>query len=395
MPLKSCRAQSCLATAPALPPPATDCQPPACCAPADRHSCPAQQQPVEGHFSLQLELARLRRERDEAAAASSAELRRERAESAALRARLEALQAEHAALREQHAAAALRGERAAAARAAEAEAAAREAERLRAAHAQLAGERRGQALQVEALETKLAVLLDAYKALEAERACLPGPSSTGSSAGACLRTARASAVAVAEGAAPDPPLWLTAAPAECEAAHTPRSHLGLALRCAELQHRLTVAQRQAGAAQAAATAADEQVAGLRLLLASQQAASGGGAGSAGALQLRVEGLAQQLQEARELGLVLRQQLTQASVGPQGGGGAGRGTGGALKQSCVCPVRCPAEEPALRCAHRSATPQKYQELRQAAADRARLQRDLQAMLAARQALASLQASLQGR
>lgn len=299
-------AQGSRAAGPPPPPATTDRQPPLphCQPPAASTNLFGTQQ--EGHFSLQLELMRLRRERDEAVAASAAELRRERDQAAGLRARLEALQAEHAALREQHATAALRAEQAAAKRAAEAEASALEAERLRAAHAQLAAERQGQALRLEALETKLAVLLDAFRALEAER---PRPSS----AGACTTLADTAAVAAA---APDPPLWLTGAPGSrelgpAEASAMPRSHLSLALRCAELQHSLVQARRQAAAAQAASAAGDEEVAGLRLLLARQQAAGGGG--SAGSLARRLEGLARQLEEARQLGLGLRQQLTQAST----------------------------------------------------------------------------------
>lgn len=279
-------------------------------------------------FAHQHELARLRRERDEAAAAIAAELRRARdtavSEAAGLRERLDALQGEHAALRGQHAV--LQTEQAAATDAAERDGTVKELERLRAAFAGQAAENQGQALRVEALECQLAVLMEAFRMLEAERlqgGRQPGqvllPAAVANPCGG-IGSSTLHRVPLLMGgsyaALPmvDPPAWVDTASASGGAELDPaerlavsHSHMGLALRCAELLFSLGQAQRQAAAATAAAAAADEQAAGLRLLLARQQ-----GAGSAGMLQQRLDAACRQLEHARSLGQELQRQLTQAS-----------------------------------------------------------------------------------
>ena len=280
-------------------------------------------------FAHQLELAQLRRERDEAVKAQHAALRRERdaaaAEAAELRGRLDELQRAHAALERQHPEHVRRTEQASAAAAADGSAQAAALERLHAAHAALLADGHSKALRIAALETQQAVLLESYRALESERhggaapcvssggggstlrspACLAGPRrlQLGPAADPPCSTERGLVPAWGGGAAPAGGSFEGDAVERLAISH---SHLGLAVRCAELQFAAGRAEQRAEAAEAAAAAAEEQAAGLRVLLA--RAAGGAASG----LQQRLETACRQLEEARALGAQLRSQLAQAS-----------------------------------------------------------------------------------
>ncbi|KAL4447558.1 hypothetical protein ABPG75_004777 [Micractinium tetrahymenae] len=306
----------------------------------------------------ELELERLRRERDAAVQQEQAALRRERdaavAEGARRGAELKSTARELAALREAHAVATLKAEQAAGAAAAELAGKAAALERALAANAELAAAGAQQQLRIEALETKQAVLLECFQAVEAE--LLQLRCQRGSGAGGRLAPPL-------QLLAP-PPLAGTFPPAGSNALALTAwaggnskcaldeegagggllvsgSHLALAARCAELQCQLGQQRRQAEAARSAAAAAEEQAAGLRLLLARQAGGAGGGGGngaaaSTAALGQRLEAACEQLEEARR------------------------------------------REQALAVAQQ---------------EKAQLRRDLQLMLAARGALASLHANLQ--
>lgn len=305
-------------------------------------------------YAHQLELAHLRRERDEAVKEQHAALRRERdaaaAEAAELRGQLAALQQAHAALESWHGEHTWRAEQAAAAAAADSSAQAAALERLQAAHAAAVADSQRKALRIAALETQQAVLLESYRALESERHCgaapwacsgggsplvisparLPGPRrlQLAPAADPPCSTERGLAPAWAAAAAP-------AAGAEGDAVErlaVSHSHLALAVRCAELQFALGQAERQAQAAEEAAAAAEEQAAGLRVLLAR---VVGGGAGG---LQQRLEAAFHQLEEARALGAELQCQLVQASGVL--GWHAGRGVHAVLAAALMRHIGCP-------------------------------------------------------
>lgn len=296
------------------------------CRPPPPSSAPGQ--PGGFSYAEQLELARLRRERDEAVKEQQAAMRRERdaaaSEAAQLRNQLRELQQAHAALERQHAEQARQAEQAAAAAAAGRAAQAAALERLQAAHAASTADAQRKSLRIEALETQQAVLLESYRALEAERrgaaAPLP-PVPLLCSPGRQAQRAHGTHAQLAT-AARDPPCSTDLVPlgrvgwdtslAEGEAGGDAverlalsHSHLALAVRCAELQFALGQAERRAQAAQAAAAEAEEQAAGLRLLLA--KASSGGAA----AMQQRLDAACRQLEEAQALGAQLRRQLAQA------------------------------------------------------------------------------------
>ncbi|PRW60627.1 huntingtin-interacting 1-like [Chlorella sorokiniana] len=285
-------------------------------------SCPqplnqaAPGQPGAPCYSQQLELARLRRERDEAVKEQQAALRRERdgavSEAAQLRSQLHELQQVHAALEQQHAQHTRQAEQAAAATAAERAAQAAQMERLQAAHAAVTADSQRKSLRIEALETQQAVLLESYRFLEAE---LRGSATALPPAQARSLTRlpphpRSPQLATAG----DPPYITDLVPSRgaalasegdaVERLALSHSHLALAVRCAELQFALGQADRRVQAAEVAAMAAEEQAAGLRLLLAKASS------GSAAALQQRLDAACGQLEEAQELGAQLRRQLAQ-------------------------------------------------------------------------------------
>lgn len=287
----------------------------------------------------ELELERLRRERDEAVRQEQAALRRERdaavAEAERRGAELDATARELAALREAHAVAALKAKQAAAALTTDVASKAAALERALAANAELTAAGAQQKLRIEALETKQAVLLECFQAMEAEllQLChkrstsaargwvpplqLPAPSGpalsprTGSNALALASEPRGSNVCAwdedGHGSSP-----LLSAP-----------HMAMAARCAELQWQLSQQRRQADAARSAAAAAEEHAAGLRLLLARQAGADGstglGSAASTAALEQRLEAACGQLEEARQAEAELRHLLTQASGSVDMGG----------------------------------------------------------------------------
>lgn len=276
---------------------------------------------------LQCELARLRRERDAAVAQEQALLRRARdaavAEAEQARVQLERLAREHAQLQQAHAVAALQAEQQAAQHAAQLASSVRELERTQAAHAALAARNASKALSVEALETKVAVLIECFGAMEAEHqqawmgrdrnaaAALDVPARqhllSATNDGPFLRSPDA-----AEGS----PLQSTAqvaasaaGPSHAQCLAPSDSRLSLALCCADLQSQLDLQQRKTTAARQAAAAAEEQAAGLRLLLARHQAAGGGTA----LLEERLGAACRQLDEARRLGAELQRQLAQARL----------------------------------------------------------------------------------
>lgn len=275
-------------------------------------------QPGAPCYAQQLELARLRQERDAAVREQQAALRRERdaamSEAAQLRSQLRELQQAQSALEQRHAEHTRRAEAAGAAAAAEHAAQAAAMERLQAAHAALTVDGQLKSMRVEALETQRAVLLESYQALEVEhrRSAALVPSPWPSSPAHLPAPRRQQQLATA---AADPPCSTDLVPSGMAALASggdaverlalSHSHLALAVRCAELQFGLGQAERRAQVAEAAAAAAEEQAAGLRLLLAK---ASGGGAA---ALQQRLDAACRQLEEARALGEKMRLQLAQA------------------------------------------------------------------------------------
>lgn len=289
-----------VAPCPCLPPPASAGQPGAPC------------------YAQQLELARLRQERDAAVQEQQAAVRRERdaamSEAAQLRSQLRELQQAHAALERRLAEDMRRAEAAEAAAAAERAAQAAALERLQAAHAALTADGQLKSMRIEALETQRAVLLESYQALEAEHrrsaALVPSPWPSSPAHVPAPRRQRQLATAAA-----DPPCSTDLVPSggaalasgvdAVERLALSHSHLALAVRCAELQFGLGQAERRAQAAEAAAAAAEQQAAGLRLMLAK---ASGGGAA---ALQQRLDAACRQLEGARVLGEQLLRQLAQA------------------------------------------------------------------------------------
>ena len=261
-------------------------------------------------FGEEYELRRLRRERDEDTARNQAQLRQERndatAEAHQLRSALERLQGEHAALREAHATAQLRAEQQAAQGAAELADRAEALERLQAAQAQLAASDARKELRIGALETKQAVLLECFQALEAEL------QQTRASTGQCgipTQEGQALAAALQHGLRGARPLQAAGGGAAVAAAaeinsvgrvEVASSQVHLALHCAELTSQLEQQRRLAAAA-------EERAAGLRYLLDRQQAPGGGTAH----LEQRLEAACRQLEEARGLGEKLQRQLNQA------------------------------------------------------------------------------------
>lgn len=271
------------------------------------------------------ELARLRTERDAAVAESHARLWCERnaavaaAEDAS--SRLEQLQRQHAALRETHGLAVLKAQQDAERSAAQATAATRSLECLQASHATLEASQASKALRIEALEAKLSMVLSCYMELEAGHRCrashtgymasmpaqCPIPGLTCAPMGSLSLDGPGchpvTAAALAHG--------IIEEEAEADSLSQPTlprcSHMGLALRCADLSFRLHRQQQATAAARKAAEAAEEQAAGLRLLLSRGQAASKG----APRLEKRIEGACCQLKEAQAVGAELRQQLEQA------------------------------------------------------------------------------------
>ncbi|KAI3429372.1 hypothetical protein D9Q98_005467 [Chlorella vulgaris] len=275
-----------------------------------------------GDFAGQCELARLRRERDAAVAQGQDELRRARdtavEETHQVRAQLERLQQDHAALREAHAVNLAKAEQQAERSARDLATAAREIECLQTAQVSLAAGGRRSQLRIDALETEQAVLLDCYQALEAERqqASQHGPAAPEREHTMQLSAEPGSPI-VGHGASwdrEDGDHELAIVPANisinkgtvAQRLALSSSHLTLALRCAELQHKLQQQRRQAASSSQAAAAAQEQVAGLRLLVARQQTAGG----CTAQLQERLSAVYQQLEEARLLGGQLQQQLAQ-------------------------------------------------------------------------------------
>ncbi|KAL4856821.1 hypothetical protein ACK3TF_002875 [Chlorella vulgaris] len=283
---------------------------------------------AHGDFSRQCELARLRRERDAAVAQEQNELRRARdtavEETHQVRAQLERLQHDHAALREAHAVSLAKAEQQAERSARDLATAAREIECLQTAQVSLAAGGRRSQLRIDALETQQAVLLDCYQALEVERqqASQHGPAAPEREHTMQLSADPGSYIdftspIVGHGASwdgKDGDHELAMVPANisinkgtvAQRLALSSSHLALALRCAELQHQLQQQRRQAASSSQAAAAAQEQVAGLRLLAARQQTAGG----CTAQLQERLSAVHRQLEEARVLGGQLQQQLAQ-------------------------------------------------------------------------------------
>lgn len=311
--------------------------------------------------ALQLELERARRERESA-----------RAEASRRVAEAEVSARELAAMREAHAVAAVRAEQAAARGAAELAAKAEALERTQAANAQLEAAVQQRQLRIEALESKQAVLLECFRAMEGELAQKQRRDTRqqqqrdsrwqrrqeagfGGAAQGMLAAegARSDSLALAVDADVD---GLTLAPwqgdtlcgngsggllgasehagptatgypqeslGSVEQLALSSTHLSLALRCAELQFQLGQQRRAAEAAQQAAAAAQEQAAGLRLLLARQAITAGSGDGgasgglaagggvAAAALGQRLEAACMQLEQAKVAEAQLHQQLTQA------------------------------------------------------------------------------------
>ncbi len=280
----------------------------------------------------ELEVERLRRERDVAVQQEQAVLRRERdaavAEAQRRSSELESAAAELAALREAHAVAAAQAKHAAAASFKDVASKAEALERALATNAELTAAGAQQKLRIEALETKQAVLLECFQALEAELMQ--------------RRNHRASGAGHRQGPLPQLPAPLPANQCVADVSNKmairpgrdlvwaldsnghgsdllpPGSLMAMAARCAELQCQLSQQQRQADAARKAAVAAEEQAAGLRLLLA-RQAGVGGSSGSGPvasteAVGRRLEAACEQLQEARRVEVELRQLLAQARGG---------------------------------------------------------------------------------
>ena len=361
-------------------------------------------QPGAPCYAQQLELVRLRQERDEVIREQQAALRRERdtavSEASQLRTQLWELQQAHAALERQHAEQALQAEQAAAAAAAERTA----LERLQVAHAAVMADAQRKSLRIEALETQQALLLESYRALEAEHrasASLPSPPKPCSPAR--LAHARRPQLATAG----DPPCSTdlvasrgTALAFEGDAVEQlalSHSHLGLAVRCAELQFALSQAEHRAQASEAAVAAAVEQAAGLRMLLA--RASSG----STAALQQRLDDACRHLAEAQALGAQLRRQLVQARLGGAGAptclgpaavlilirpaSRGGHSAGQAARQLCFSSRQTIPVVPLC-------VLQKEEALAVLAADKRQLQADLRLMLQAKAALAALAGGLRG-
>lgn len=281
----------------------------------------------------ELEVERLRRERDAAVQQEQAALRRERdaavAEAQRRSSELQSAAAELAALREAHAVAALLQAKHAAA--SSSEDVARKAaalERALAANAELAAAGAQQKLRIEALETKQAVLLECFQAVEAELLQLRTHRASGAGhRQAPLLQLPAPLPADQRPAADSNKLAMRPGAnlmwARDENGHgsdplPPGSLMAMAARCAELQYQLAQQQRQADAARKAAVAAEEQAAGLRLLLARQAGVCGsGGSGpvaSTEAVGRRLEAACEQLEEAKRVEVELRQLLTQARGG---------------------------------------------------------------------------------
>jgi hypothetical protein len=268
-------------------------------------------------FGEQYELRRVWRERDEATARDQAQLRQERndatAEARQLRSALERLQREHAALREAHATAQLRAEQQAAQSAAELAGRAEALERLQAAQAQLAASDARKELRIGALETKQAILLECYKALEAEQQ----QAGAGAGSGSAAQEGQPLAAAQQRGLCGARPLQAAGAAAGTAAGQAGEldslerlaasgSYWSLAVRCADLTFQMEQQRREAVAAQRAVAAAEEHAAGLRFLLDRQQVPGGGMA----LLEQRLEAACRQLEEARGLGEKLQRQLNQ-------------------------------------------------------------------------------------
>ena len=362
-------------------------------------------------FAKACELERLRRERDAAVEQEHASLRRERnaavAEAQRSSAELAEVSRQLAALREAHTVTQLRAEAAAARAASDAAAKAAALERMQAANTQLAAANAEQALRLEALEAKLAVLLHCFTVLEAEHQRMlqqhgaPPPAwRRAASPDSCCDPAAGGLgawhgdgrAAVAAAAARPAGQLVTGEEglSGVERQALGSTHLELAVRCAELEAQLAAQCRAAQAAQRATAAAEEQAAGLRLLLARQ--AGGGGSGSTAALAGRLDAACQQVEEARAAQAALQAQLEQA----RGVAGDGR-----TRRACfaVQPSHSPAHA-ARSWANNSARPpfisvslQRDQELAVVRQEKGQLQQDLRVMLAARGALAALKSSLQ--
>jgi hypothetical protein len=286
------------------------------------------------NFSLQAELASLRRKCDAAAEREQALLHREN-ERALATAReatsvLATLQLEHA--QQTHAIALLKAEQQVNQSMSQLAGVTSELERLHATHAELAASDASKALRIEALECQQAVLLDCYQTLEAGAGrqqheqqlehSVMHPAKHGAAWECQPRPAVNSQLLHSRDGGPllcglskmgddkDQLAVATikAAKENCELQQQhASSHLGLALRCAELQHQLMQQRQHTCAARRAAAAAEEQVAGLRLLLARQQSGVGG---TTSTLEERLYAACRQLTDAQQLGGELRHQLMQ-------------------------------------------------------------------------------------
>lgn len=230
------------------------------------------------------ELACLRHERNAAEAA---------AQSATTA--LSNLQRQHAAAALEHVCSAAAAERRAAAAETEAAAASAAAERAAVVQLEMQADVRDLRLKNEMLSAQLAVLMEAFQVLEAE---------TWGSNG---RTAELLPFNVPSADPAPDAADVGAPPLRWDAPLSPPlqpSLMNLALTAAELRCQLGRSEAKAQAAHAAATAAQEQAASLRLLLARQGTLAAGSS----TLLARVEAAEGQLAEAQGMGAELKREL---------------------------------------------------------------------------------------